>query len=1051
MVRGVECRASILVEGGEIMVRTPEGAGSGVQGGRWLRMCFFAAIAGALATGCGAMSSALKVDGPGALLAIGPNAIGEQCRAVASPPDEDVPKGISEYKVFCGKWEEPSGRIFISAEDKDAAMQIAEGWWRNRLDRFVNCRAPSPTRILDGVDAVALDCALRVGGWPYHALAVSIAGRTYLVESIPAAYPATELAVGMLTGRGAPKAEGGAEKRVSEEIKRLEATLGGASYSAGDLASYRNLLRLAQYYNFQGNHAEAEDRYVKALQLQQKALPGAHGEQAFLDMHIALELSNQGRFEAADAMFQRADNLVAYSLEPTDEARLMGYRAIHLANRRRDEEALELARKATEMRRELAKQYGGDLAMGGGQSLEGVMPSAIEGGGPGARSLLSARGATAVGDAAQSLYLESAMLVELGRLDEAKKALEETLEILDREPRAPRRWAPQVWMMQARIAGERGDWARAEELLLSCIDAQRGLYVESRAEGLSRIALGRVYAAEGRTENAMEEFREGFDIVGQAGGAVGLDDAAPFFRIALAEAEKRPEEQSRILSEMFAVGQSLRGATVAQTMAMTMARLASGEHEVGSLIRELQDARYERDALRERLTLAQSDPHTLGTEEADLDDRWEAMKARIEDLERRVQAAAPHYNQLVDASVSIQDLLKSLRPDEAFLQVFVGSRQSFVFVAAAGNVSAYEIDLNLETARRMVNRLRRALDAGGRLPRFPVEDAYALYKLIFGPAEERLAGVRHIIAVPGGPLLSLPFGVLVTEPPRQASRTDYSNISWMARKYALTLAPSAQSFVNLRTTVRPSQSPLAFIGFGDFVPHGDAGVVMDALGMPRGCRAEADLIANLPALPNTAKELRQTAARLKAPDSALILGPAFCKPTLKKLKLSDYRILYFATHGLLPYKLECLPEPALVLSRSPEGGGGGKTDDGLLTSGEIVDLKLDADLVVLSACDTGGPGEETGGEALSGMARAFLYAGARSLLVSHWEIPDEPTVKLFVTCFDRLGSRDATLAEAMQSAQIALMEDPATSHPMAWGGFTIVGDGGQRLHVETKQ
>lgn len=1016
-----------------------------------MELCFFLALLSALAAGCSAMPRALKSQGPGASLAIGPNTIGEQCRAVASSPEEDAPKGVSEYKVFCGKWEEPSGRIFISGEDKDAAALIGQGWWRERLERFVNFRTPSPTRILDGVDAISLDCELRVGGWPYHALAASIAGKTYLVESIPAAYPAAELAVGMLSGRSAPKGEGGAETRVSEEIKRLEATLGGTSYSVGDLESYHNLLRLAQYYNFQGNHAEAESRYVRALQLQQKALPGAHGEQAFLDMHIALELSNQGRFEAADAMFQRADNLVAYSLEPTDEARLIGYRAIHLANQRRDKEALDMARKATEMRRELAKQYGGDLAMGLGQSTGGAMPSAIEGGGPGARSLLSARGATAVGDAAQSLYLESAMLVELGRLDEARKALGETLEILDREPRAPRRWAPQAWMLQARIAEERGDWTRAEELLLSCIDAQRGLYVESRGEGLARIALGRVYAAQGRTEAAMEEFREGLGIVGKAGGAVGLDEAAPFFRVSLAEAEQKPEERQKILSEMFAVGQSLRGATVAQTMAMTMARLASGEHEVGSLIRELQDARYERDALRERLTLAQSDPHTLGAEETDLEGRWAAMKTKIEDLERQVQAAAPHYNQLVDASVSPQDVLAALRPDEALVQVLVGSKQSFVFMAAAGDVSVHEIDLNLEKARRTVNKLRRALDTGGKLPAFPVEDAHALYKLIFGPLEERLSGVKHIIVAPGGPLLSLPFGVLVTELPQQASRTDYSTVSWMARKYALTLAPSVQSFVNLRATVQPSRSPLAFIGFGDFVPHGDAGAVMDALGMPQGCRAEANLIANLPALPNTAKELRQTAARLKAPDSALILGPAFCKPTLRKLKLADYRILYFATHGLLPHKLECLPEPALVLSRSPEGEEEARSDDGLLTTSEIVDLKLDADLVVLSACDTGGPGEETGGEALSGMARAFLYAGARSLVVSHWEIPDEPTVKLFVTCFDRLASKDATLAEAMRSAQIALMGDPGTSHPMAWGAFTIVGDGGQKLHVETGQ
>ena len=164
---------------------------------------------------------------------------------------------------------------------------------------------------------------------------------------------------------------------------------------------------------------------------------------------------------------------------------------------------------------------------------------------------------------------------------------------------------------------------------------------------------------------------------------------------------------------------------------------------------------------------------------------------------------------------------------------------------------------------------------------------------------------------------------------------------------------------------------------------------------------------------------------------------------VKQANLADYRIVYFATHGLLPHKLQCLPQPALAMSKSAQEQARG---DGLLMTEEVVEeLALDADLVVLSACDTGGPGHETGGESLSGLARAFFYAGARSLLVSHWEVPDKPTMRLLTGTFERLTTKDVTLAEALRESQVALIENRPLSHPLAWAGFTVVGDGGLRL------
>src|SRR5262249_28607766 len=138
----------------------------------------------------------------------------------------------------------------------------------------------------------------------------------------------------------------------------------------------------------------------------------------------------------------------------------------------------------------------------------------------------------------------------------------------------------------------------------------------------------------------------------------------------------------------------------------------------------------------------------------------------------------------------------------------------------------------------------------------------------------------------------------------------------------------------------------------------------------------------LPPLPETADELKAIAKRLNVPDSDIHLGSSATETAVKSAALADYRIVYFATHGLVAGEIEGLGEPALVLSlpRAPS-----PADDGLLTAGEVAQLKLDADWVVLSACNTAA-GDKPGAEALSGLARAFFYAGARALLVSHWPV-----------------------------------------------------------------
>ena len=198
-------------------------------------------------------------------------------------------------------------------------------------------------------------------------------------------------------------------------------------------------------------------------------------------------------------------------------------------------------------------------------------------------------------------------------------------------------------------------------------------------------------------------------------------------------------------------------------------------------------------------------------------------------------------------------------------------------------------------------------------------------------------------------------------------------------------------------------------------------------------------------LPETAEELCAVARDVRANASDVYLGSRATEREVKRLsetgKLAQYRIVHFATHGALAGQVTGNAEPGLLLT-PPDSPS--EEDDGYLTASEIAALKLDADWVILSACNTAAGGA-VGAEALSGLARAFLYAQARALLVSHWAVNSDATVKLITGAMSHL-SADRTMgrAEAMRQSMLALIDkgEPQEAHPAFWAPFVVVGEGG---------
>ncbi len=528
---------------------------------------------------------------------------------------------------------------------------------------------------------------------------------------------------------------------------------------------------------------------------------------------------------------------------------------------------------------------------------------------------------------------------------------------------------------------------------------------------------------------------------------------ATFIQIAAARARDRPSEQAVLRDEAFLAAQDLDVSLAALTMAQTAARTAQGQGPLADLVRRQQDLADRSRLLDRRLieALAAGRSEQAGVLRTEV----ERVGVELAEVDGQLRKVFPSYAALIaPRTLSVSQVRQRLRGDEGLLLIkpvgedlilfaVTGARAAWHSVVGGKALVAADVDL----LRCQVDRDGcHVLPAGGTAQPgadFDPAPAHRLYDRLIAPLDDALKQVTKLYVTTSGPLADLPLDMLVP-----------ASGGWLADRYAITVLP-AVSVLKLGPAKMGEAVRQPFLGYGD--PDFGVRARDNFLALPAAAGAEhaadeSPMFEALAPLPGTRIELTAMAEALGAPRDAMILGDAATEGAVRgDPRLARSRVVAFATHGFLPNEISGRSEAGLIFtppkSVTPQ-------DDGVLAASEASTLTVSADWLVLSACNTAS--SVGGSDSLSALSRAFLYAGAKALLASHWRVSDEATAALTVEIIatDRahpLWGRSRARQEAMRALRTGHRRDGSAvkgwdkswAHPSAWAPFALIAsDGG---------
>jgi len=557
--------------------------------------------------------------------------------------------------------------------------------------------------------------------------------------------------------------------------------------------------------------------------------------------------------------------------------------------------------------------------------------------------------------------------------------------------------------------------------------------------------------------------------------------------LATTAAAQQADTPASLRAEAFEAAQWAIASDAADALSRVSARFAQGDDALGRLAEEHETLITRRDALEralEQLYAAEGEEAIARRAATRFD--YEGVLARLKTVDADIETRFPAYSELTSPrALSVAETQGLLKSDEALLLVLVNPEATYVWGVSRDRIEWARADMGEAAVATAVETLRKSLTtassrgetdinptifAGRPVADFDRTEAHRLYAELVQPVESVFAGKSTLITVVTGALTTLPLAVLATEPPTgpDAGPGAFDDTAWLIDRYALATLPSVSSLKALRCylvadprdrspgcppasisanqTRRAATAPLSMAAFGAPLltgapEDGSRGAPPADRVFGEGRLADVGKLRALPYLPGSRTELESLKTRY--PAALVRIGAEATESAVRQGdsdRLSQARFVVFSTHGLMAGSTAA--EPGLVLT-PPETAT--EADDGYLSASEAAQLRLRAEFVVLSACNTAASDGRPGGEGLSGLARAFFYAGARSVLVSHWEVSDRATTELISDTFaalDKPGADVGDRARALQTGMRAVRANRLWRHPAFWAPFTLVGEPG---------
>lgn len=822
-----------------------------------------------------------------------------------------------------------------------------------------------------------------------------------------------------------PQAGGGAATEISEQ-------------SIADGALIANLRSAAREASAKLDFETAQARLESALEVQVRLFGEADVTTAALLLDLAMILAYQEDFEAAQAIIRRVGPVIDKSPSPSDRARLAGYQASIVALQGDYDAAGRYAADSTIQWRNIA----------GNDDSQAVL------------SLFQSDGKTVdvQPELAFSLAREAAILLKSDDPVSAYAKASEALFALNTAEQKPPIWRAEILAVLGEASSALGRLSAAETFFEKAIAIRRSLHGDGPGMVRLLLAQGRAYQRETMNVNAIIAYRRAIEIaksLPRGSAALRVDDLIPLAQAVMAEADALviEDEKLGLMTELYDAFQMAFVPGRDEAIDLASIQITDTNPVLAKLVSSLKQSVLVQAELNGKLAIERAKP----ADERD-ENLAETLAAK---LQQQVAQAArlrsdllkdhPEYQRFDESRTPDLNILRgALDGDEALASFLIGRDVTFLQLVTRERIYIAPIAAGGEELARMVRGLRKGLEIeGGSVNEFNLSDSHFLYQTLFSGVSEPLSRVKRLIVVPNGPLSSLPFGTLLTDAP---TSENYGKAPWLVNRMAITHAPSVVSFVNLRSSKPGKARPKPFLGIANPTFAGHASVT--SASAVQTCNPEGIALPSrfdaLEQLPDTAAEVRAVTASLRIKGADIFTDGEAKEQVFRSNSLDDYNVIYIATHAVMPGEAACQREPGIALTR-PSEQATSRESDGFLDASEVAGLQIAANLVVLSACNTGSSGNQTvqKGDALSGLAESFFIAGARSLLVTHWQVPSVATSSLMRDMFGAIG-KDRALATdtALQRAQLLAISNDNTAHPFFWGAFSFVGSGKETVFIE---